>query len=600
MVGEFDKLALDQSKIELSRIEGVTVKGDWVSVDNGRSIFMLPVQLELLNAPPANNIPKYSTWSIIADFNEDKWGKVQIHPALDDNAITNTYAHQQYNGGTHESLPVRNGHICTLSSIHGLSISKNALKTEPQHTIERITWHVERALEWLKAAATNSLSNVGDNFELPDFNIPKATQPLVLAYNESPDSYEVWKTLRGKAGIASVSMLNSTIVVRKYLSKNGSQTYYEPQWGSYITSLKERRAIWVCLNQIPVVNHWQIPSTSQELIVAASAQQIDLVSIIKGVLENLDDNSECYVLVGMPLSKKVGDKPFRYHWQAFSLPAANKVRSPKTRAQLVINHLQSKLPTPIKWFAVSENWHPDDLQNRGSLNKTLRESEVLLIGCGALGSLISDLLVRMGVKKLTVVDKELFDSGNMVRHKLTLNNINNSKAKELAKYLNTVNPAAAVQGLSLTIPCKDKELLDRIRQTSLVIDCSADDGLMSELPFEGLHHNAKIISCSLGLHASRLFFYADVANSFDEGNFNSWFQPFREQEHKIAENEELPRGAGCWNPITPAKLNRISGLAGVAIEFIEQVVAEDIISPVAICHDWQVPQLNLSTKIKAA
>ncbi|MBS1520688.1 MAG: ThiF family adenylyltransferase [Bacteroidetes bacterium] len=600
MVGEFDKLALDQSKIELSRIEGVAVKGDWVPVNHGDSVFMLPIQLELLRAIPANDIPKYSTWSIIVDFDEDKWGKVQIHPSLDDNAITKTYAHQQYNGGSHESLPVRNGHICTMSSIHGLSITKNAVTTEPKYSIERIIWHVERALEWLKAAATNSLSNGGDSFELPDFNIPKATQPLFLAYNESSDSYDVWKTLTGKAGIASVSMLNSTIIIRKYLSKNGSQTYYEPQWGNYITNLRERSAIWVCFDQIPVLNHWQIPSTSKELIIAANAQKIDLVSIIKGVLENLDDNSECFVLVGMPVSKKVGDKSFRLHWQAFSLPAANQVRSPKMRAQLIVNHLQAKLPTPIKWFVVSENWHPDDLQNRGSLNKTLRESDVLLIGCGALGSAIGELLVRMGVKKLMVIDKELFDPGNLVRHKLTLNSINKSKAIELAKYLNTLSPVTVVEGLSVTIPCKDKAFLEQIKRTSLIIDCSADDGLMSELPFEGLHQNAKIISCSMGLHANRLFFYADVANSFDESNFNSWFQPFREQEHKIAENEELPRGAGCWNPITPAKLNRISGLAGVAIEFIEQVVAEDIISPVAICHEWQVPQLNLSTKIKAA
>ena len=595
-----DKLALNQSTIRLSNTEGVTVLSDWVSVNAKHSMFMLNVRLELLNTPPANDIPEHSTWAIVVDFDTDLWGKVQIYPALDSGAITSTYPHQQYNGGPHDFLPVRNGNICTLSSIHGLSCSRNALRTEPKYTIERIIWHVERAVEWLKNAASNTLACIGDNFELPDFDIPKLSQSRILAYQESRESYAIWKNLVGHAGLASISTLNRTIIVRKYLSKNGTRTCYEPQWGSYMANLKERKAIWVCLDKIPTINHWQVPSTSQELILAARAQNIDLPTIIKGALEHLEDYSECLVLVGMPISNKVGDTAFRYHWQAFSLPAATKIRSPKIRAQLAVSHLMSHTPTPLRWFVNSENWHPDDLQNRGQLNRSLRESNVVLIGCGALGSAISELLVRMGVKKTTIVDKELLDSGNVVRHTLTLNQINNLKALELAARLNSINPTATVEGLSLALPSKDRKFLDAVKDASLIIDCSADDGVMSELPFSGLQPDVKIVSCSIGLHANRLFFYADNAVSFKEDEFNSWFHPFREEEHKLAKKEELPRGVGCWHPLTPAKFNRIMGLAGVVIELIEQVVAEDIAIPVAICHEWQFPQLNLERKTKVA
>jgi hypothetical protein len=600
MMTEFDKLALSQSKIKLSNIEGVTVVGDWVPVNAGHSILMLNIKLQLLGTAPANDIPEFSTWGVIVDFLQDKWGKVEIHPTLDNEGITDTYFHQQYNGGPHETLPVRNGHICTLSSIHGLATTKNALKIEPKFTIERVIWHVERALEWLKAAATNSLTNTGESFELPDFNIPKSTLPLVLAYYESMDNYDCWENLKGRAGIATVSTINKTIIVRKYLNRSGSQTCYEPQWGDFVKKLGQRKAIWICLDQIPVINNWQVPSTMQELIAAGHAQQIDIVSLIKGVLENINDNSECFVLVGMPISNKNGNNPSRYHWQGFSLPAANKVKTSKIRAQLAVNHMTPQSPTPIKWFFASENWHPSDLQNRGQINKSLQESNVLLIGCGAFGSAIADLLIRMGVKKMSVVDKELFDSGNLVRHKLTLNQINNFKALELARYLNCINPSATVEGFVLSIPSKDKTLLEAISKATIVIDCSADDGVMAELPLAGLRSEVKIISCSMGLYANRLFFYADNATSFEGDEFNSWFQPFREEEHKLAEIEELPRGAGCWSPVTPAKLNRVSGLAGVAVELIEQIAMEEITNPVAICHEWRVPHLNLQSKIKVA
>jgi hypothetical protein len=599
MMNELDKLALNQAKLNLSTIEGVTVLGDWVPVNVVHTIFMLPLQLELLSTLPANDVPLYSTWSIIIDFeNDDKWGKVKIYPSLDQKSITKTYYHQQYNGSSHETFPVRNGDICTLSSIHGLSISKKALATEPQHTIERIIWHVERALDWLKAASTDTLSVTGDNFELPDFGIPNNNKSNCLGYYESGDNFNIWKSLSGQGGIASISTLNNTIIVRKYMNKNGQRIVYEPQWGSEIKKLPERKAIWLCLGQIPVINHWQVPSTFQELVEIASSQGMDLANVAKGILERFTDNSECLVLIGMPIPYTVNGEPFRYHWQGFSVPAATKIKSPTVRAQLVINHLRT--PTPIKWFLQSENWHPDDLQNRGRVDKLLRQSEILLIGCGALGANIAEQLVRMGVSKMTVVDKELFASGNVVRHTLTINQINQSKAVELAKRLNQINPTATVDGIMSSVPGKNKSLQEVIGKADLVIDCSADDCVMSELPLLNLKQHAKIISCSTGMHADKLFFYADIANSFSDDEFNAWFQPFREQEHFLAQNEKLPQGAGCWNPVTPAKLSNIAGLASVSVGLIEQVVVENITETIALCHKWEVPRIKLLNKTKAA
>ena len=49
---------------------------------------------------------------------------------------------------------------------------------------------------------------------------------------------------------------------------------------------------------------------------------------------------------------------------------------------------------PIEWLA-SENWDLAQMVSRGSLPATIINQHVLLIGGGALGSIICEVLVRL-------------------------------------------------------------------------------------------------------------------------------------------------------------------------------------------------------------
>ena len=102
---------------------------------------------------------------------------------------------------------------------------------------------------------------------------------------------------------------------------------------------------------------------------------------------------------------------------------------------------------PLLWVR-SENWYPDELAARGRFEGGLADRAVVLLGAGAFGSVLGDLLVRGGVHDLAVFDAGRLEAGNLARHDLTLLELRSNKAEALAAHLNTVSPSARVVGWS--------------------------------------------------------------------------------------------------------------------------------------------------------
>lgn len=591
VMNDFDKLALDQASLLLNEVSSVRVLVNWVPVNVSKSAWRLDIELKLLYTIPTDSIPEYSNWSVIIDFENDKWGHVDIYPSLEGKVILSTFPHQQYNGGSHPIWPVRNGHICTLLINHGLAMSRNALLAEPKHTAARIVWHVERALEWLTAAANNKLNSRGDHFELPDFNTGEGCREIGLAYLENSQSFIQWENANEKAGIANISRFNKTIFLRNFMDEKGKNLLFEPEWGSYVLDMATQKAVWIRLDKIPVINNWQVPSTKDELKAFIESQGRDWVGIIKRLMTSFGDFSECILLIGFPIPETVGGKNSRYHWQGLILsPTSKNISSTTIRAGLTVNHWRSR--DKIIWFKNSQNWDSNELQNRGRISDFLREANVLLVGCGSFGSNVAEQLVRMGLVNLTVVDNKLFEPGNLVRHTLDINHINMPKAISLQGRLNKINPLSKINAFVLSVPNDDEKFNEIVKQADILLDFTADDNLMNELPLKGLSPSTLIISCSIGLYAKRLFFYADLSSRFNSETFNEHFQEYRIEEHKLAESESLPRGTGCWHPVVPAPLNRIAGLAAIAVELVEQIYNAQSNLPVFICHEWAVPEMK--------
>jgi len=80
--------------------------------------------------------------------------------------------------------------------------------------------------------------------------------------------------------------------------------------------------------------------------------------------------------------------------------------------------------------------------------RILRTKRILVVGCGGLGGHIIDMLTRIGVGSLRVVDGDVFDPSNLNRQLLSeVALLGTSKAKAAADHIRRVNPDVSVESV---------------------------------------------------------------------------------------------------------------------------------------------------------
>ncbi|SCG82487.1 molybdopterin biosynthesis protein MoeB [Proteiniborus sp. DW1] len=82
-------------------------------------------------------------------------------------------------------------------------------------------------------------------------------------------------------------------------------------------------------------------------------------------------------------------------------------------------------------------------------NASLSKFKVCIIGCGGLGGYIIEMLARLGIGHLTVVDGDVFEESNLNRQLLSdMDSLGKSKALIAKDRINKVNPLINVKAVS--------------------------------------------------------------------------------------------------------------------------------------------------------
>ena len=79
--------------------------------------------------------------------------------------------------------------------------------------------------------------------------------------------------------------------------------------------------------------------------------------------------------------------------------------------------------------------------------RRLRRASVTLVGCGALGGVLANTLVRAGVGSLRIIDRDFIELSNLQRHPLFDEHDiaqNLPKAEAAARKLHKINSAAEI------------------------------------------------------------------------------------------------------------------------------------------------------------
>ena len=103
--------------------------------------------------------------------------------------------------------------------------------------------------------------------------------------------------------------------------------------------------------------------------------------------------------------------------------------------------------------------------------KTLAESNAVIIGCGALGTVIATVLVRAGVGKVRIIDRDFIEYHNLQRQVIfDEEDIKNQLPKAVAaeRHLRKVNSAIEIEGIVADVNYSNIEKL--VRGADIILD----------------------------------------------------------------------------------------------------------------------------------
>ena len=480
-------------------------------------------------------------------------------------------------------------------------LNRKGYDAESGEPDQNLAWHLERAQQWLELASCNKLASPGDFFEMPD--LPDKCKGKV-AFCEGMSTLAQWHESdvhRGTAEIGIMEPGSSTAVVTRFNSKK-NQCPIEQEWRKPIANGETRTALWIRTSKAPVLPPWQMPATWGELRQACKSQNINVDHLLRNAIGKRFI-SNTLLLIGFPIPDKIGGPNQRMHWLALKLPDSPAVQplgfrnNDKGRWQ-AYKQFRIHDNAVLKWLA-TENWHQNEVSARGRLMADVAKNKILVIGAGALGSVIAEMLVRAGIEDMTVIDCDRIEAGNLVRHTLLASDIGKPKASTLAARLNAATLHGSIAGIDTSFPPDDAEIAEQINQCDVVIDATGDDKAAAAMTHFRWTGAKTFVSLSVGIHALRMFCFAVRGIKFSRAEFSNRLQPWLKSEKELYDLDDLPRdGPGCWHARHPARIDDLWLMGAAAVRLIEQAIVNPPDAPVLNVFERQVDTSGNFTGIK--
>ncbi|MEQ8222994.1 MAG: ThiF family adenylyltransferase, partial [Candidatus Eremiobacterota bacterium] len=320
---------------------------------------------------------------------------------------------------------------------------------------------------------------------------------------------------------------------------------------------------------------------------------IDFYKILKEAWNLNSYGNISFILIGFPIPKIYGDENFEIHWQPLIFNNLtyyrknNNLYNIKSRQQDKIWKKLNKeycfKPNNQLPWGKSINLTHERLYSRGNLSDSLQNKNISLFGCGALGSIIAELLVRGGINNFSLFDYDIIQFGNLCRHTLDGRNLTYNKAESLSEKLVTVNPLVKINAYPNKIPINLKKwnnIKEIMEKLDIIIDCTTSDEAFEWLNNYAITKNKKMISIFFSFHAELLtliisgsniscsFIYNDLRNCIKKENptfaKKYFYQPTKE--------EQIIEGAGCCFPSFPALNSHIYMLASTTVSIINSYI----------------------------
>ena len=524
-------------------------------------------------------------WYVVAQ-GRYPWGTIDIRPAVH-GGISETYPHQRLNNLVAEPnprIPWRPGKLCLHDP--GWIHEQQALTEEPIGQPGRLQWLMERLLGWVQAAASGTWLTKDERVEIPDF-APIDINAAPFLYLEDETTFSTWQTMIGNCGLFRCQAWGNATLLWDFADLTG-KIVRRPAWRPNIHRPVDESTfgIWVLLPRLPVIGPWRAPMAGAEI-----AEALKCVGFDMHLLQQRKDLREAFtgkkfrLAVGFPVGDRHGDLFNRIIWRvcvedlAFDRLMRRNPHRQTGRLQAWWAHPNRR----VKWQP-TENVSPARYHSRGLLPESIRGKQVVLIGCGSLGSQLAESLVRGGATHLTLVDPEHFEAANLVRHSLTSSALGTPKAAALAHRLSMISPTCIIRisTLALEEVLQSRDPL-RAEECSLIIDATASD-------------EVRWLLSTMQAKAPILFLRLEFTAGANQGFLTLRRGISLRVEHALAGRRafcESPEAAqarppedagmedvGCWSQVFPARHSRVAMITQMLWEDALEIIRTETIDQI--------------------
>ena len=559
----------------LTTISGVIIESPLEFISSEAS-WATQLSLKLMHS--SDYVPEQTRWVVLIDASYPS-GRIRIYPAKT-GGLTHTFPHQERNILFESSHATWNtGKLCLDSPLQ--KIGRIAAGPEPKEdTEQRLSWHIKRCISWLESAAINQLMVSDEPFEVPQCPFLPDSITYTVIHDEGSNTWQAWRERLGQFGEVNWSLLpdlKNTIVADEFFDLNNTRIrrccrhlqISDKPWIGYW---------WLWPSPI-VIPPWYSPGTWSELRHTGEQLKVDVDGFIGWVSHQAAGKEAVIVLMGYPIPSLWNGTPEEVHWQAILLPNIPAKIKPLNGFRANDLGYRERLRhdffygTKKLFYLKTENWHPNRLQARGRFILDLRTCSIAIIGAGALGASVAELLARGGVTNILIIDKDTLESGNLVRHTLTCVDIGQSKAVATASRLQSAAPMSHITSYTGCLP-RDRALKELLESFEIVLDCTGDDDVLHLLSDVWWSIPRYFLSSSLGFAARRLFLYGIYECTFPLEEFDSAIKPWLIQEQiQWTSTGETLEGPGCWSPLFPARCDDVWLAAVATVKHLEAFVS---------------------------
>ena len=563
-----------QARRAIDRIDGLELLGDLKWLES-QGAWGFPC--EVRTATTTRFISAQTNWWVLVG--EDyPWAPIEVYPAKD-GGVAVTFPHQDLNLPGNAALPWRDGDVCLRSP--EFILGRDIYDPDPIGHPGRLEWYLRRLVEWVRRASTDALLVTGDPFELP--KLPSGAG--VVLFDEDGLSLELWRKCSAKSGIFDIVAIGDetrrVYFAAKFRTEDNKVVVERSPPLPPAATPEVATGVWLRCKAVPVVDPYDIPRTWGDWAQIGSLSE-SFAAQLRRVSRHCRDGKPTVLLVGFPVPNTVGGEVVRMHWEALLLPALCQETALRGGFRNIddmrwqLDRAGVLAPREVVSWMRSENLSKSELVSRGQLPQLIASKRYLLIGAGALGSVLAELLVRSGVDSLAIVDGENFEAANLARHVLEVRDVGRNKAVALADRLGHLRSGLVLSAFSTSFGRSSMDKLAKIwADADVVLDCTGSDALIRTLSQSQRDNAVHFCSVSVGYRARRLYVFSAHSQAFPVDMMrDSLRNVLARDRREFQEGPPAHAGVGCWHPAFPARADDMCLLASAAIRQLEVDVSE--------------------------